>query len=241
MAWSGDAGGGASTVPAGRWRQRLALALDVDDPDEAVGLARRLSRYFGVAKVGMELWAAAGPAVLDRLGAEGFEVFADLKLHDIPTTVGRAARVIARHEPRYLTVHAAGGEAMLAAAVEGLAAGTPSGADPPVAVAVTVLTSDPEAPEYLLEARAALAARAGCGGVVCAAADLPVVRRAAPGLVTVVPGIRPRGVGPHDQARASAPAEAVAAGAGLLVVGRAVTAAADPERAAAELLASLPA
>jgi orotidine-5'-phosphate decarboxylase len=101
---------------------------------------------------------------------------------------------------------------------------------------VTVLTSDAEAPPEVLAARAALAAEAGCRGIVCAAADLDITRRAAPDLVKVVPGIRPSGAPSDDQARAATPAEAVAAGADILVVGRAVTAAPDPEFVAAAML-----
>jgi orotidine-5'-phosphate decarboxylase len=218
---------------------RLALALDVGGVEEALRLARRLRPYFEVAKVGLELFAAAGPQAL-AVAELGFEVFVDLKLHDIPTTVRRAARQLGRLGIGYATFHAAGGEAMLRAGVEGLAAGSAeAGLAAPVALAVTVLTSEPDAGAALLEARAAAAAAAGCGGVVCAAADLSVVRRAAPGLLRVVAGIRPPGVPGEDQARAATPAEAVAAGAELLVVGRAVTAAADPEAAAAAIAASL--
>lgn len=212
-------------------RAHLALALDTADLDEATALAARLAPWFSVAKVGLELFAAAGPAAVEALVAAGTDVFVDLKLYDIPTTVRRAARVLAARGAAYVTVHSAGGAAMLRACVEGLAEGAAGTA--PVALGVTVLTSDPEAPAALLEERAAAVAAAGCGGLVCAARDLAVVRAAAPGLRAVVPGIRPAGAPRHDQARAATPAEAVAGGAALLVVGRAVTGAADPEAAAA--------
>jgi orotidine-5'-phosphate decarboxylase len=215
-------------------RRRLALALDVDDLVAGLRLARRLRPWFGVAKVGLELFAAAGPEAVTALVDEGYLVFLDLKLHDIPTTVGRAGRVIGGLGAAYTTVHTAGGEDMVRAAVAGMAEGAgASGLAPPCVLGVTVLTSDADAPADVLAARAALAARAGCGGVVCAAADLPAVRAAAPGLVTVVPGIRPAGAEAGDQARAATPGAAVGAGADVLVLGRAVTAAADPEEVAA--------
>ena len=218
-------------------RDRLALALDVDDLVEALRLARRLRPWFGVAKVGLELFGAAGPETVSALSAEGYGVFLDLKLHDIPTTVGRAARVLGGLGAAYATVHTQGGEAMMRAAVSGMAEGaTATGAPTPCVLGVTVLTSDALATPEMLASRSELAARAGCGGLVCAAADLAVTRRAAPGLVTVVPGIRLPGASTDDQARAATPAGAMAAGADILVVGRAVTAAEDPEAAAAAVL-----
>ncbi|MHB8682471.1 MAG: orotidine-5'-phosphate decarboxylase [Acidimicrobiales bacterium] len=221
-------------------RQRLALALDVDDLVVALRLARRLRPWFGVAKVGLELFAAAGPETVSALTVEGYRVFLDLKLHDIPTTVRRAATVIGGLGTAYTTVHTQGGAAMLRAAVEGMAEGAAAaGAPPPCVLGVTVLTSDAEAPADVLETRTVLAAQSGCGGIVCAAGDLDITRRAAPGLVKVVPGIRPAGTASHDQARAATPADAVAAGADVLVVGRAVTAAADPEAVAAAMLEEL--
>ncbi|HTZ09909.1 MAG TPA: orotidine 5'-phosphate decarboxylase / HUMPS family protein, partial [Acidimicrobiales bacterium] len=130
--------------------------------------------------------------------------------------------------------------AMVRAAVEGMAGGAAAaGSVAPCVLGVTVLTSDSDAPPELLARRAALVAAAGCGGLVCAAGDLAVTRRAAPGLLTVVPGIRPPGAARDDQARAATPAEAMAAGADLLVLGRAVTGAPDPEAAAAGVLADV--
>jgi orotidine-5'-phosphate decarboxylase len=215
-------------------RDRLALALDVDDLVAALRLARRVRPWFGVAKVGLELFGAAGPEAVLALSAEGYRVFLDLKLHDIPTTVGRAARVIGGLGVSYTTVHGAGGEAMVRAAVEGMTAGAAAaGMTAPCVLGVTVLTSDLDAPPEQLAERAKLAADAGCGGLVCAASDLSVTRRAAPGLITVVPGIRPSGVAADDQARAADPATAIRAGADILVIGRAVTGARDPEAAAA--------
>ena len=217
---------------------RCAVALDTGDLDRALGLARVLRPWFGIAKVGLELFGAVGPRAVRSLRDEGFEVFVDLKLHDIPNTVGRAARALGTLGARYVTVHAAGGAAMLRAGVEGLAeAARPAGAEPPVALAITVLTSDPVASPELLAQRARAASATGCGGVVCATADLPAIVAAAPELLRVVPGIRPRGAAADDQARVATPVGAVAAGADILVIGRPVTAAGDPAAAAAALLA----
>jgi orotidine-5'-phosphate decarboxylase len=217
-------------------REHLALALDVDDLVVALRLARRLRPWFGIAKVGLELFGAAGPETVSALTVEGYRVFLDLKLHDIPTTVARAGRVVGGLGVAFTTVHTQGGEAMMRAAVEGMAEGaSAAGAPDPCVLGVTVLTSDADAPPEVLSARAALAKAAGCGGLVCAAGDLAVTRAAAPGLVTVVPGIRPAGVGADDQARAATPGSAIASGADILVVGRAVTSAAEPEIVAGAL------
>ena len=201
-------------------RDHLALALDVGDLDAALAVARRVQPWFGVAKVGFELYAEAGPAAFDALQENGFRVFADLKLHDIPNTVGRAARVLGRRGVDFLNFHAAGGEAMLRAGVEGLAEGArDAGGDVPVALAVTVLTSDPNVDA--LDARMRVARDAGCDGVVCAGTDVDVAR--AYGLRTMVPGIRLAGGATHDQARVDTPGDAIARGADWLVIGRAVT------------------
>jgi len=225
-------------------RDRLALALDVATLDEAVALAARLRPWFSVVKVGLELFSAEGPLAVDALLDEGYRVFLDLKLHDIPTTVGRAARRIGSLGVSYTTAHAAGGEQMLRAAVEGfeegwtsaVATGVPVPGEATAGVlAVTVLTSDRDASAELLGSRASLAVGTGCLGVVCAAKDLEVVRSRAPGLLTVVPGIRLEGSSFDDQARVAEPSPAIAAGADLLVIGRTVIGASDPETAASHL------
>jgi orotidine-5'-phosphate decarboxylase len=221
-------------------RGHLALALDLPSLPEAIDLARRLVPYFSVAKVGLELYSAAGPAAVGALLSQGYSVFVDLKLHDIPTTVGRAARVLGGLGASYVTLHIQGGAPMLAAGLDGLLQGAAdAGLPTPTAVGVTVLTSDPEASTEVLTRRAALAASCGLGGVVCAAPDLPVVTAAAPGLLTVVPGTRPPGASADDQARVTTPSEARALGADLLVIGRPVTHAPDPEAAASALVAHL--
>jgi orotidine-5'-phosphate decarboxylase len=221
-------------------RSHLALALDVDDLVEATRLARELQPWFGVAKVGLELYAASGPDALITVSALGYRVFLDLKLHDIPTTVARAARVLGAVGVSYLTIHAAGGVAMLRAGVDGLREGAErAGLAAPVALAVTILTSDEHASPELFDERVRTAVDAGCGGLVCAVADVGRAKQLAPDLIAVVPGIRMPGGDVHDQARAGTPAAALAAGADLLVIGRAVTAAPDREAAAAELVASV--
>lgn len=217
-------------------RKRLAIALDVDDLVAAVRIAKDVQPYIGVAKVGLELYSAVGPDAFTSLADRGFDVFADIKLHDIPTTVGRAARVFGALGVRYLNFHAAGGEAMLRAGVEGLLDGaSAAGLPEPVALAVTVLTSDAEAPTELLRERAALAVATGCRGVVCAASDIAAIRSVDPGLLCVTPGVRPAGADVHDQGRAATPVAAIGAGSDLLVLGRAVTEASDRAAAAAAI------
>lgn len=221
-------------------RSKLALALDVDDMVAATRLAQRVQPFFGVAKVGLELFSATGPDAIGAFINMGMEVFLDVKLHDIPTTVGKASRVLGSLGASYLTMHAHGGVDMLKAGVEGLHEGAANaGIEAPVALAITVLTSDDDAPPHIVPKRLRIALEAGCGGIVCAAPDLADARSIAPRLVKVVPGIRPEGVERHDQARTATPAEAIGAGADLLVVGRAVTQAEDPEAAAEAIVAGL--
>jgi orotidine-5'-phosphate decarboxylase len=170
----------------------------------------------------------------------GYEVFLDLKLHDIPTTVEKSARVAGATGVTYLTIHAMGGPVMLRAGVDGFlegaaAAGLPS----PIPLAVTVLTSDGDAPPHILPKRVELAVESGAKGLICAGTDVPFVRELVPRFTLVVPGTRPAGVSSHDQARVTTPADALAAGADILVIGRAVTAADDPVKAAEALVTSL--
>jgi orotidine-5'-phosphate decarboxylase len=228
-------------------RRRLGLALDLHDLSAALELAKLLAPWFGVAKVGPELFVSAGPDAVRALAAEGFEVFLDLKLHDIPTTVGRGAEQAGRLGTSYLTVHAAGGTAMVRAAVDGFTsgrdravlAGVASVRDPSGILGVTVLTSEADAPSETLRARAEVAASTGCTGVVCAAGDVAVVRRAVPDLLVVVPGIRLHGASADDQERTATPEVATTAGAGLLVVGRTVTGADDPVASARRVAAEV--
>ena len=221
-------------------RSKLALALDVDDLVVAVRWARELRPWFGVAKVGLELYSAVGPDAIGALTDLGYDVFCDLKLHDIPTTVGRAARVLGAMGTRYLNFHAQGGVDMLRAGVEGLAEGAEgAGLPPPIALAVTVLISDHTAPAHVLLDRVRGALDSGCGGIVCAAEDVREAKHYGPRLVAVVPGIRPTGVPLQDHARAATPRVALDAGADVLVIGRPVTQADDPRAAAAAIAAEL--
>jgi len=236
----GDTDGLELDAAPSELRDRLVLALDVDDVVEAIRLVHELRPWFGAAKVGLELFTAAGPDAVLSILAEGMKVFLDLKLFDIPTTIGKAGRVIGALGASYLTLAGFGGVPMLHAGVEGLAEGASlAGLAPPMAVAVTMLTSDTGAPEHVLGNRVRAALEAGCGGVVCAASDAAEVKSMAPGLIVVVPGIRTEGSPRHDHGRSATPGEAYAAGADLLVVGRTVTAAPDRAAAAAQLIASI--
>ncbi len=214
------------TDPLPSVRDRLAVALDVDDLDRAARLAKELSPWFGVAKIGLELWAAAGPDAIAAMRALDLRVFADLKLHDIPNTVGRAARVLGRTGVTYANMHAAGGVDMLRAGVDGLHAGAAeAGLEEPAAIAVTVLTSDPDA--SAVTARLDAAIDAGCRGVVCSVHEVARVHAVRADFVTIVPGVRFADGDNDDQARVGTPDAAARAGADVLVIGRAVTGASD--------------
>jgi orotidine-5'-phosphate decarboxylase len=211
-------------------RDRMVLALDVGGLAEAEAMAVRLAPWFAVVKVGHELYGEAGPDAFDRMHALGFRVFCDLKLHDIPNTVERAARAHARHGVEMMNAHAVGGETMLRAFIAGAREGASDiGAPAPVTLAVTVLTSEPDASAF--DTRLETARAAGCDGVVCSA--LEASRPGAVGLRAMVPGIRLAGADVNDQARVATPGGAVTAGADWIVVARTVTAADDPEAAAA--------
>ena len=221
-------------------KERLALALDVDDRVVAARLAKELQPYFGVAKVGLELYTAAGPEMISVLQDMGYEVFLDLKLFDIPTTVEKAARVAGAYGVKYLTIHAMGGPVVLRAGVDGFKDGAArAGLPEPIPLAVTVLTSDPDAPPHVLPHRIATAIEVGAGGIICAGTDLEMARELGPRLKKVVPGTRPPWAPKDDQARVTTPAEALEAGADVLVIGRAVTAATDHRAAAEQLVATL--
>lgn len=221
--------------------ERLIVALDVPELDEADRLASQLAGHVGWFKVGLELFSAHGPAAVERIAAHG-PVFLDVKLHDIPTTVERATRRLASIGVGLLTVHAGGGAAMVRAAVEGLA-----GSGQVLAVTVLTSTSDTELAEVGLPGAAEqvprlarLASTAGADGLVCAPKDLRAVRDAVgTGPLLVTPGIRPAGDDHDDHARAATPAAAIADGADLLVVGRPITRSVDPVAAARSIAAEL--
>ena len=233
----------ANTITEGlppELRSKMALALDVDDLVEAMRLAKQLSPWFGVVKVGLELYSAAGTDAIGSLVDKGFDVFLDLKLHDIPTTVGKAARVCGALGVKYLTMHAHGGEDMLRAGVEGLRDGAEKAElEEPKAIAITVLTSDAGAPEHIVPNRLRVAVESGCAGIVCSAKDLKYIRELAPRTMRVTPGIRAAGSETHDQPKAVTPKIALDEGADLLVIGRAVTLADNPAEAASKLFSEL--
>jgi orotidine-5'-phosphate decarboxylase len=218
----------------------LVVALDVSDLPRAESLARAVGPAAGMVKVGLELFTANGPASVLRIRLIA-PVFLDLKLHDIPTTVERAARNAARLGVAMLTVHAMGGEAMMSAAVRGAAQGSEeAGHASPMVAAVTVLSSlsgeSLASPASLaFEARAA-----GATGAVVSGEDIAVVREVTgEEFCLVVAGIRPAGSNGHDQVRILTPEEAIDAGADYLVIGRPITEANDPAAAARTILAMI--
>lgn len=227
-------------------RQRLIVALDVPDAASAARMVDRLEGTCAWFKVGLELFVAAGPAVLEPLLQKGHSIFLDLKFHDIPNTVAGAVRSAAGLGAKMITVHAAGGPAMLAAA-RGALAGT---AHPPELLAVTMLTSMDESqtraiglertPAKQVELLAGMGLAAGMRGFVCSPQEVDVVRAlTGPDGILVVPGIRPAGAAAGDQKRIATPAETLRSGASYLVVGRPITQAADPAATAHAILAEM--
>ncbi len=225
-------------------KERIIVALDTDSPNAALATVQALSGEVGLFKVGMELFPRGGPDLVRRIRDAGFDVFLDLKFHDIPNTVAGAVRSAAALGVRFATVHASGGRAMLAAAVES-ARGTGT-----TILAVTVLTSldDRDLSEigFSLPATDAaarladLAVAEGAGGIVCSAKEVEAVRaRVGKGVTLVTPGVRMPGDAAGDQKRVVTPAEAIRRGADYLVVGRPITKAADPSAAARAIAASM--
>jgi orotidine-5'-phosphate decarboxylase len=224
----------------------ICCAIDCADLEDARDLARSLRGHVGGLKIGLELFVAHGPDAVRQLGALGLPILLDLKLHDIPNTVAAAVRQAGDLGAAYITLHASGGPAMLEAAADAAAGLT----RPPRLLAVTVLTSldqddlaqiglraDPGQQAILL---ASLARQCGVDGIVCSPHEIELVRAELGDEVTlVVPGIRPEGSDEDDQKRVLTPAEAMAKGADILVIGRPITAAPDPAAAARAILASL--
>jgi orotidine-5'-phosphate decarboxylase len=212
----------------------LFVAIDTPDLDRASRIAEAVRDHASGVKLGLEFFAAQGPAGVRRIAALGLPVFLDLKLHDIPNTVAKAVAALAPLEPAILTVHAAGGPAMMAAARAAAPAATK-------VVAVTVLTSldaadlsatgVASAPDEQVSRLARLSYAAGVDGIVCSGAEVAVAREKWPAGFFVVPGIRPEGADLADQKRVVTPAQALRDGADVLVIGRPVTAAADPAHA----------
>ena len=229
---------------------RIIIALDVKSGREGLEMAGRLdaARIF---KVGLELFTAEGPGFLENLRASGKEIFLDLKLHDIPNTVAGAVRSGARHGVRMMTLHTAGGSAMMtAAAVAARETSDLEGTVRPLLLGVTVLTSlkeddlaeigmNPCVEDQVLRL-AGLARAAGLDGVVCSPREIAAVRReSGPDFLIVTPGIRPAGADVQDQKRIMTPEEAVALGADYLVIGRPITAAPSPGEAFRKIAAAV--
>ena len=215
--------------------KRVIVALDVPTAAEALALAARLDPKLCRVKVGKELFTAAGPAVVEQLQQRGFEVFLDLKYHDIPNTVAGACRAAAKLGVWMLNVHASGGEAMMRAAREAVSMVS----RPPLLIGVTILTSLADADlqkvgfsgnaEENVVRLARLTRAAGLDGVVCSAREARALREATGrDFILVTPGIRLPDSARDDQARTVTPSEAVRMGATYLVLGRAVTQSADP-------------
>jgi orotidine-5'-phosphate decarboxylase len=224
---------------------RLCIALDGSDRTWIVATARQLSSRVGWLKLGLEAFVAHGPALVHEIADLGPRVFLDLKLHDIPATVRRAATNCVASGASMITVHAGGGAEMVEAAVEGVRA---AAADRPVlTVAVTLLTSLDRAavaalgigrsPEELVARWARLAQDSGADGVVASAHEAAAIRTTCGERFTIItPGIRPHGEGADDQRRVLPPAAALREGADILVVGRPVTRAREPLAAAERIL-----
>lgn len=231
-------------------KERIIVALDVDNAYRAIQLVGLLREQVGVFKVGLELVTAAGVQIFDKLRDAGAEnLFYDAKLHDIPNTVAGAMRGVARLGVWSVTLHTAGGAAMLRAAVEAAAIGSESAGLPrPKLLGVTVLTSiGPQSltqelrvslpVEEYVPHLARLAHEAGCDGVIASPQEIGAIRAAIPDrdFLIITPGVRPAGASAGDQARVMTPREAVAAGADYLVIGRPIVQAPDPAEAAAAI------
>ena len=224
----------------------ICLALDTPDVDRAVALARMLKNHVGYLKIGMEFFYAHGAKAYEAVAAEGLPIFLDLKLHDIPNTVAQGLKSLMQlaPPPAIINVHATGGMDMMKAARDAVGKDTKL-------IAVTILTSlsnqeiwkigfeafstDRHVAELSRQANAA-----GLDGIVCSPLDLKRLRKSLPKpFLAIVPGIRPEGANAQDQKRIATPKAAMEAGADILVIGRAITAAADPQDACTAILQSL--
>ena len=223
-------------------REKLIVALDFPRAAAALEAVHQLEGLVQWFKIGLELYLAEGNSIVEQVRGLGYSVFLDLKLHDIPNTVAGAVRSVAKTGAGMLTVHTAGGRAMLTAAHE--AAGTMSSG--PKLLAVTVLTSMDAAqlaatgvnssPHDQVSRLAEMAYSSGIRGFVASAEEVSSLRAAYSSATLVIPGIRPAGAAVGDQKRVATPASAIAAGADFLVIGRPITQAADPAAAAQAIL-----
>ena len=220
----------------------IFVAIDTRDVHRAAAIARDVNGIAGGMKLGLEFFLANGHDGVRRVAEDGMPIFLDLKLHDIPNTVGKAVEAIASLSPAILTVHAAGGLEMMAAAKAAAPAATK-------VVGVTVLTSLDESdlartgvigsPSDQVERLAELAIEAGIDGIVCSGEEVAAVRDSWPEGFFVVPGVRPEGAEVADQKRVVAPFDALNDGASVLVIGRPITGAANPAQAILDIAASL--
>ena len=223
-------------------REQLIVALDVSSAAQAQKIVSSIGDAVSFYKVGMQLYTAEGPAIVQELVGSGRRVFLDLKYHDIPNTVGAAVREAGKLGVSLLTVHGSGGSKMLRAATEAARDGSPA----MKVVAVTVLTSmDEEDLNEIMHANlqeqvvhlAGLALNAGCHGVVSSAREVRALRtRLGNDFLVVTPGVRPAGAAHGDQARVVTPGEAIAAGSTHLVIGRPITGAANPAQEAEKII-----
>jgi orotidine-5'-phosphate decarboxylase len=227
-------------------RDRLIVALDVPNAAEAQRLVQSIGNSASIYKIGKQLFTSEGPDLVRDLVSSGRKVFLDLKYHDIPNTVASAVRAAADLKVHMLTVHASGGTKMLRVAAEAAA----ESASKPLVLAVTVLTSMADADLHEIGITgsaqdqvlrlAKLAQKTGIGGLVASPSELKALRQAiGQEMKIVTPGVRPAGSDKGDQARVATPAEAIADGADYIVVGRPITAAADPAAAAKAILAEI--
>ena len=224
----------------------IIVALDLPTAERAVAIAQQVSPHVGAFKIGLGLLHGPGPATIDALVRLGLPVFADAKLHDIPSQVRAAAERLGNHGARWVTAHVSGGMDMLQAAVEGLEAGAGGASAGVLGVSVLTSLAKPDlervgiqrSPGQLVGKMAKVAAAAHCEGLVCSPLELNVVAQAAPGLLRVTPGIRPTNVD-DDQARTTTPRQAIDRGASLLVIRRPITQAPDPAAAAASILSDI--
>ena len=226
----------------------LIVALDFSDLQRALDMAERVASQVSMLKVGLELFNSVGPRAITELRETGARIFYDAKLYDIPNTVAGAAAAAGRLGVSMINVHALGGRAMMEAAGEAARRGAREGGFPaPLVIAVTIVTSLgdrelreelglPNASEQVVRL-ASLAKAAGLDGVVASVHEVPEIKRACGSdFVTVTPGIRPQWAARGDQARVATPAEAIAAGADYLVIGRPITSAKDPREAVASII-----
>jgi len=234
-------------------KERIVLALDVDTHAEALTLVKELTPYVGVFKIGMQLYNSIGPAIVQEVNELGGKVFVDLKFHDIPNTVGAAGKVLTRLNSFMFNVHAAGGrEMMQKAADDAKAEAAKLGINPPIILAVTVLTSISNQQlqeemhvngmdvQELAVKWAVMAKESGLDGVVCSPKEITAIRQACgPDFKIVTPGIRPRWSEANDQKRITTPRDALDLGADYMVIGRPITQADSPKAAALKIIEEL--